>query len=409
MRLIGFSTSLTWGAPGHYLPVHSALNNEFKKLDPNSIYIGGDLTNGNEVWWLPWAPTSLRTRPNFVSLRKIRELTNLVGDKDGVLIDYEGRISHMFLLSYITRNTNTLALVNFHYTSELSNFTKSKLGAFLFKLTINFAKKLSEHRLFFTTESDQLSLELKKKIGQDFPAFPAFSVLEQPNLSEVQNWKEEEKFIWVICRISNDSAEMEALESMIERNSSSIFLIHGLNENLKSRISKFDHILFQEMFVSLENYRKSLYTCSNLVLVYDTGLYRNHSSGRLLDSIMFEKPLITIEGMPIPKHVTDSKLIQTMSLVELSSIDFSKKNKSEKFRVSIFPDSAWAVSELNNIIKSISNVSQRSKSKSATTFYSFWFISFLIRLCFSIFYRVIRPLRDHQPSETARQREHRRI
>jgi hypothetical protein len=390
MRLIGFSTSLTWGAPGHYLPVHSALNNEFKKLDPNSIYIGGDLTNGNEVWWLPWAPTSLRTRPNFVSWKKIKELTNLVGDKDGVLIDYEGRISHMFLLSYITRSTNILALLNFHYTSELSNFTNSKLGAFLFKLTINFANKLSGQRLFFTTESDQLSLELKKKISQDFPAFPAFSVLEQPSLSEVENWKEEKNFIWVICRISNYSAEMEALESMIERNSSTVFLIHGLNENLKSRVSRYKNIIFQEMFVSLENYRKSLFSCSSVMLIYDTGMYRNHSSGRLLDSIMFEKQLIVIEGMPIPRHVVNLDLVKVLTLNELSSIDLSEINKRQDLESRFLPNATWAVKEISKIITTANPRAADTRVIPRSAFKLLWMGSLIIRLLSSAYWRFIK-------------------
>ena len=389
MRLIGFSTSLTWGAPGHYLPVHFALNNEFKKLDQNAIYIGGDSTNGNEVWWQPWAPTSLRTRPNFVSLKKIKELTNLVGDKDGVLIDYEGRISHIFLLSYITRSTNTIALLNFHYTSELSNFTNSRFGALLFKLTIYFANRLSGQKLIFTTESDQLSSELEKKIGLRFPAFPAFSVLEKPSLYERENWKEE-NFIWVICRIEKESVEITAIENMIERNPHRIFLIHGLNENLERRLSKFKNIIFQEMFVSSENYRKSLFSCSSVMLIYDTGMYRNHSSGRLLDCIMFEKQLIVIEGMPIPGHAVNLDLVKVRSLNELSSIDLSQTNKRQDLESRLLPNAAWAVKELTKIVATANPGAADTRVIPRSVFKLLWMGSLLIRLVSSAYWRFIK-------------------
>jgi hypothetical protein len=386
MRLIGFSTSLTWGAPGHYLPVHSALNNEFKKLDPNSIYIGGDLTNGNEVWWLPWAPQTLRTRPNYVSIKKMNELVKEIGNEEGLLIDYEGRVSHIFFLSYVSRFTNTSILLNFHYTSELSNFTNSKAGALIFNLTIKLGTWMSGDKMIFTTESDQLSSEIERKIGKKFLAFPAFSVLAEPNPLEKADWKIED-FNWIVCRIKDHSVESDSLERMIMNNSESSFLIHGLSESLKKRYSKFDNVKFQELYVGINEYRKSLFTCLRVILIYDTRLYRNHSSGRLLDCLMFGKNVIVIDGMPIPREAVKSELVDTFKLNEIDEVKLRNLEIVNEIKTIFLPDARWAMNRLAGM-----NIPRPSRPEKRIMFLPvfmlFWSFSLLARAHSSLLYRL---------------------
>ena len=388
MRFIGFSTSLTHDAPGHYKPFHLALNNEFQRIDPKSFYIGAETTDGNTVWWFPWAPKTLRTRPNYASRKKINDLKALLGNQEGLLINYEGRISHIFLLSYIARITNVQVLLNFHYTSELTKFTKSKIGSALFYRIICFGEYISNQKLIFTAESHQLSSELMKKIGREFPAFPIFSVLEKPNLSEIAKWKNED-FVWVVCRIKENSPESDSLECAIKNNPESHFLIHGLNANLANRYRKFPNVELQELYINLENYREKLFTCSSVILLYDTNSYRNHSSGRLVDCIIFEREFIVPKGMPIPAHLENSEFVDELTLDEIANMNFPRAAKPHNTRPSISPDAIWAVQELKDIFDRFDKKPAGSATSYKATFFILWIVSLLVRGIASVYFRII--------------------
>ena len=392
MRFIGFSTSLTWNAPGHYLPVHSALNNEFRRLDKESIYIGGDLTSGNEVWWIPWAPNSLRTRPNFVSIQKVKELGRLLDGQQGLIVDYEGRLGHIFLFAYLVRSSKAQVIINFHYTSELTKFLRAAFGVPLFKFLINFSKKVGNNKLIFTTESGQLSRELEARTGFTFPTFPAFSVLEKPTLPEKLKCKDQ-GYIWVVCRVKEDSPESHALEKLLAKNPKIPFLVHGLTESMELRFSKFSNVVFQELFVDLVTYRETLLTCSSLVLIYDTEMYRNHSSGRLLDSMMFEKRVVVVKGMPIPAYAEASKNIDILGLPEISNLELNVKEHQSKTMVSdppFFPNAEWAVRELVKISSTTETRTYRRPLFGNGIFFILWSFSCVARLVVSIFLKIIR-------------------
>jgi hypothetical protein len=392
MRFIGFSTSLTWNAPGHYLPVHSALNNEFRRINKESIYIGGDITLGNQVWWIPWAPKSLRTRPNFVSIQKVKQLRRLLGSKQGLVVDYEGRLGHILLFAYLIRNSNSQVILNFHYTSELIRLLNSTFGVPLFKLLIDFSNKTSNNKLIYTTESDQLSNELKVRTGFTFPAFPAFSVLEKPTVAEKNKWKDE-GYIWLVCRIKEGSPESYALEKLLLKNPKTQFLVHGLTESLEKRFSKFRNVRFQELFVDLAIYRECLLTCSSLILIYDTEMYRNHSSGRLLDSMMFEKKVVVLKGMPIPEYAQASRNIKIVGLPEISNLELNSKKHDSKSAVSelpFFPDAQWAVQELVRISRTTEAKTYRRPLFANGILHILWSFSLVTRVMVSVYLKFTR-------------------
>lgn len=382
MRIIGFSPSLVGHAPGHYLPFHHAMFNSFKKISSNSRYIGAFDDNLVDSWWIQWAPYSLRSEPNFVSLQKIDSLAKLVNEDDYVIV-YEGKLFHLILFSYLSVKTKCRVLVNLHYSSELTAGLESRINSFLFRSLIRFISSATGKRAVFTSESLSLSEHIRKKCNLTFPVFPVFTVLDPIKPSELDQW-EKTNFDWIVCRFSNKKYLIE-LEKLVKINPNQNFLINGLSQENGLILAKYKNVIVENHFIDNQEYRKLLYSCNSLILVYEIELYKNHSSGRLLDGLMFEKTIFILEGMPVPPYVESVENINVVKLSELSSLTrdgiTNYKNSNSSF------NSDWACGYLIDLLPQ--NVDSKVKIfLSRPIFFTFWLYSGVSRAVKSLQNRI---------------------
>jgi hypothetical protein len=163
---IGVSPSLSINAPGHYLPFHSKLHEEFRNQNPQSIYLGALSSEKSDTWWMNWAPHTLRSRPNFLSLRKFVQLCRVARrEKKPYFVVYEGSLFHLILFSCVTAMSNSSALVNLHYSSELSSKMGSTRGKFFVKSIFKLCNRMSSGAVVVASESVELSSEIESKTG----------------------------------------------------------------------------------------------------------------------------------------------------------------------------------------------------------------------------------------------------
>jgi hypothetical protein len=382
MRIIGFSPSLVGHAPGHYLPFHHAMFNSFKKISSKSRYIGATDDHYLDSWWIQWAPYSLRSAPNFVNLKKIDSLVKLVNQDDFVIV-YEGKIFHLILFSYLSVKTKCRVLINFHYSSELTAGLESRYNSFLFRSLIRFITSSTGKRVVLTSESLSLSEHIYSKCKLEFPVFPVFTVLDPIKPSELNQW-EKTNFDWIVCRFSNKKYLIE-LEKLVKSNPNQNFLINGLSQENGIILAKYNNVRVENHFIDNQQYRKLLYSCNSLILVYEIELYKNHSSGRLLDGLLFEKTIFILEGMPVPPYVES---VENINIVKLSELSDLKRGgiKNNKKSDSNF-NSDWACSYLIDLLPS--NVDSKVKLFSSTPiFFTFWLYSAVSRAARSLLSRI---------------------
>ena len=355
---IGVSPSLSINAPGHYLPFHGKLFEEFKIQNPQSIYIGAESADNSDLWWTGWAPHSLRSRPNFLGLRKFVQLCQIARNlKNPYFVVYEGSLFHLCIFTCVSAFSNSSALINLHYSSELSAKMRSQLGKLFVKSIFKLSRSLSSGAVVITSESDELSSEIERRIGIFPKPFPVFSVLDEIKSSEIV----EVSHTWVICRVVH-TWQLENLISALKDNPNEIFLINGLNEKQKMILQELHNVRIQDQYLTPQEYRTLLAGSKQIVLAYDTEMYKGHSSGRLLDAMIFGKQILAIEGMPIPLF---ARKYQNLQLVKFAELGLSFRNFSPQTDASLQfkPNASWAVSQIRNMFPKEDSVPEFSKRR----------------------------------------------
>jgi hypothetical protein len=387
---IGVSPSLSQSAPGHYLPFHGKLHEQFRVLNPASIYLGAEEIGTIANWWTNWAPFSLRSRPNHLSWRKFNALCAIARAKENpFFVVYEGNLFHLLLFSFVCARTNSSALVNLHYSSELSRKLDSKFGKFLVRITFGISNFLCRRNLIITSESDELSTEIMGKIGVFPKAFPVFSVLEKLDSSEVENLTHH----WVICRIVHER-QIESLLKAIKENPTEIFLVNGLKKNQTEAFTGLLNVRIQDQHLTAQEYRALLASSKQIILAYDTDMYRGHSSGRLLDAMVFNKPILAIKGMPIPIFAREYGKLRVVDFEELSRcIKMSFDNES--VLLNIAPNVVWAV---DGIARLYAAESRRGKKLYSIV----GLFGFALFIGFTFCARAIKSLESHLPGRNTR-------
>lgn len=341
---IGVSPSLTENAPGHYLPFHGKLHDAFRSKNPLSIYLGGAGADEEKLWWRPWAPYSLRSKPNHLSLSKFRELCVIAREnRNPFFVVYEGSLYHLVLFSCLSGISKSPVLVNLHYSSELSKSMESKLGQYFVRNLHKLCKSIANGSIVVTSESEELSSEIERRIGIFPKPFPVFSVLAELEDSEVS----EMTHTWIICRLVHQW-QVDALIDAINHNPDENFLVNGLNEDQKKIFRGIPNVQIQDLFLTSLQYRKLLADSKQLVLAYDTGMYRGHSSGRLLDAMVFRKRILTIEGMPIPKFAREYSALKLVPFRELGA-NLRIISPGTGANLALLPNASWAVEQISEM------------------------------------------------------------
>lgn len=355
---IGVSPSLSINAPGHYLPFHGKLYEEFRNQNPRSIYLGAESSEKSETWWTSWAPHTLRSRPNFLSLRKFFQLCQVARrEKYAYFVVYEGSLFHLILFSCVTAMSNSSALVNLHYSSELSSRMGSACGKFYVKSIFKLCNKINSGAVIVASESFELSSEIEIKTGVFPTPFPVFSVLDDIQSSE----KTELSHTWVICRIVY-KWQLEDLITALKDNPDEIFLVNGLKEDQKKQVRDLQNVRIQDQYLTPHEYRYLLAGSKQIVLAYDTEMYKGHSSGRLLDAMIFGKLIIAIEGMPVPLFARQYENLKMVKFAELTS-NFGNLHPQSENLLQLKPNAVWAVEQIRDMYPKIHEVSEFTRRK----------------------------------------------
>jgi hypothetical protein len=355
---IGVSPSLSINAPGHYLPFHGKLFEEFRNQNPQSIYLGAEGSEKSDTWWMRWAPHTLRSRPNFLSLGKFVQLCGVARrEKNSYFVVYEGSLFHLILFSCVTAMSNSSALVNLHYSSELSSRMGSTFGKIYVKSIFKLCNKISLGAVVLASESVELSSEIESKTGVFPTPFPVFSVLDDIQPSEVI----ELLHTWVICRIVH-KWQLENLITALKDNPSEIFLVNGLKEEQKKQFRDLPNVRIQDQYLTPEEYRYLLAGSKQIVLAYDTEMYKGHSSGRLLDAMIFGKLIVAIEGMPVPVFARQYRNLKMVKFAELTS-NFGNWCPQSENLLKLKPNAVWAVEQIRDMYPKFHGVSESTRRK----------------------------------------------
>lgn len=113
---------------------------------------------------------------------------------------------------------------------------------------------------------------------------------------------------------------MVELEKLVKLNPNQNFLINGLTHENGPILAEYKNVTIQNHLLENSERRELLYSCNSLILVYEIELYKNHSSGRLLDGLLFEKTIFILEGMPVPPYVESVENIDFIKLSNLFSL-----------------------------------------------------------------------------------------
>lgn len=380
---IGVSPSLSTNAPGHYLPFHGKLYEVFKNQNPQSIYLGAEKLNQSDGWWVSWAPHTLRSRPNFLGLRKFLELCKIArAAKNPYFVIYEGSLFHLCLFSCVSAISGSSALINLHYSSELTSKMKSPLGKFYVKAMFRLSKKLSSGAVVITSESDELSHEIQRRTGVFPVPFPVFSVLSEMAQTEIVKLSH----TWVICRLIHNW-QLENLIRALRDNPDELFLVNGLNIEQKKAFSGLQNVQIQDQYLTPEEYRVLLAGSKQVVLAYDTEMYKGHSSGRLLDAMIFGKPIVAMEGMPIPLFARDYENLNWAKFSELA-LKFRNTPAHLEKTLQIKPNASWAVEQIRDLYpKADVEFDYRVKKLRILPFFAFsifYFVTLITRGCFAV-------------------------
>jgi hypothetical protein len=187
--------------------------------------------------------------------------------------------------------------------------------------------------------------------------FPVFSVLDDIQPSEII----ELSHTWVICRIVH-KWQLENLITALKANPSEIFLVNGLKEEQKKQFRDFQNVRIQDQYLTPQEYRYLLAGSKQIVLAYDTEMYKGHSSGRLLDAMIFGKLIVAIEGMPVPLFARQYKNLKMVKFAELTS-NFGNLSPQSENLLQLKPNAVWAVEQIRNMYPKVHGISEFTRRK----------------------------------------------
>jgi hypothetical protein len=173
----------------------------------------------------------------------------------------------------------------------------------------------------------------------------------------------------------------------INENPTEIFLVNGLKGIQKEAFTGLPNVRIQDQHLTTQEYRELLASSKQIILAYDTEMYKGHSSGRLLDAMVFNKPILAIKGMPIPIFAREYGKLRIVDFEDLSrntKVSFD----NESVLLNLAPNAVWAV---DSIAELYATESRRGKSLYSIA----GLLGFALFIGFTFFARALKALESY--------------
>jgi hypothetical protein len=377
-QVIGISSFLISGAPGHYESFHKAL---FQGLQSHnrvekSSYLGSRQNQWkDDIWYMPLVPSSLTRKFKVADLKYFKTLLDLAktnsSNSPKVFVAYEGGLYTVYLLSALLRfRPNTIAIVNIFDNQQHARLLESKLNSRIFRAFLKIAMRGVENQLALTGDTFRFASKMQDSTKTSIDVFPMFSIL-QPSNTKTRGSRE----FLINLRGSFSANKLLEVCKLVGIQNLPEITVHGpIPDQIKIALTQFDSLKFSEGHISESNYQSMFLKFKSVVFLYNPESFSYCSSGRLFDAIVSESKLIVPSDTALAdfaKVYGNASAFDFNKITELADIFLGKSKFSRKSNAQI--------PTVQNAIQSLILIAEKCRKKERSTNLSinFWIVATL--------------------------------
>jgi hypothetical protein len=255
------------------------------------MFLGSKRNIENTSWFDPVIPLSFTSTVPWLSKKFLKSLTRICKTKPGnvVVLNYEGNVYTLLLLSYVARKSPSIYLyLNLFNSTRYKKVLSSSLKSYLFKRLLKFAVRGLDGRLFLSADTERFAELLEKKSGIKFETYPMFSALDYKKLECAERDR-------ILINLRGVNSEQFLLKTLL--NFSNVHKckleVHGIhNAEILNELKRFDCLRILSDQLDEDEYFRSYSRYKRAVFLYDPNFFSMQSSGRLYDSILADCEII---------------------------------------------------------------------------------------------------------------------